>query len=274
MMNTKKNLLLATLCLAISHIQSISQEIPNGNFEVWDLYNTWTLEPQYWTTQNNQLNTPITQDEDAAEGNYAMRVKVLPGFEGGIQQIAHISIPIEYIPVSLNYWVKAVVPDTYELDNVTVTAAFYHSGDEVYHQMDIIYDSIPVWEEHFMNFPAIDVAVDEVRILVSAGFTTGLNGGSWDTWISVDDMKFSDEVSISQQEFSPVRLYPNPFQDVITVKSAANGSMLVLTDLSGKTVIETPTAGQIDLTHLPDGIYIATIKDSHTVHFRQKIVKQ
>lgn len=259
-------------CLILVFQQIKGQEIPNGNFEVWDLYNTWTLEPEFWSTQNNQLYTPVTQDTLAHEGNFAMRVHVLPGFEGGVQEIAHISFPISYLPYSMTYWVKASVPDGNDLENVTVTASFYHLGQEVYTDMDVMYDSIVTWEQRVMIFPPIDIAVDEIRILVSAGFVTPLGGGSWDTWISIDEMAFSNEVSVSNNSSETIFFYPNPCHGVLYMRTVPSGSILEIYDLQGKLIFAEKAIQQNDLTFLPSGMYALKLKTPDGPSFQQKIV--
>ncbi|MBL0315778.1 MAG: T9SS type A sorting domain-containing protein [Flavobacteriales bacterium] len=259
-------------CIILLFQQIKGQEIPNGNFEVWDLYNTWTLEPEYWSTQNNQLTTPVTQDTLAHEGDFAMRVQVLPGFEGGVQEIAYISFPIAFMPYSMNYWVKASVPDGNDLENVTVTASFYYLGQEVYTDMDVMYDSITTWEQRVMIFPPIDVAVDEIRILVSAGFVTPLGGGSWDTWISIDEMAFSNEVSVSNTNIETNFFYPNPCRGTLYLQTVTAGSILEIYNLQGVLISNEQAYQQNDLTFLPSGMYALKLKTPAGESFQQKII--
>ncbi|MBL7943628.1 MAG: hypothetical protein JNM00_12725, partial [Flavobacteriales bacterium] len=163
-------------------------EVPNGNFEVWDLYNTWTLEPLDWETPNDQLIASVRQDSAAYEGELAMRVTVLPGFEGGVPQEASILIPTDVAPDQLQFAVKTNVPEDVEQDRVEVKVEFLSDNELLYDQTWQSFESIIEWEIVTMEFPEIFVDISHVRITVSAGFTSGLFGGSWDTWISVDQM--------------------------------------------------------------------------------------
>lgn len=267
----KKSTILFPLVLIVC--QWKAQDIPNGNFEVWDLYNSWTLEPQYWLTQNNQIMTPVTQDTLSHEGEYAMNVHVLPGFEGGIQEIAHTSLAVEYIPVALTYWVKASVPDGYELENVAVTASFFYQGLEVYNEMDVIYDSIAEWEQHTILFDQIDVSVDEVRLLVSAGFVTALGGGSWDTWISVDEMAFSDELAVHDQNIAPGPFYPNPCAGILYLPSFEPGDTVQIIDSQGRMLNMPPASQTLDLGHLAEGLYIVRLIKSNGRICQSSIVR-
>jgi hypothetical protein len=118
----KKYLLPAALFMQMAGASQLV--VPNGNFEIWDLYNTWTLEPLDWTTSNDQIIESVRQDTAAYEGVFAMRVTVLPGFEGGVPQSASTLAMTTEAPTELQFAVKANVPDDVEQDRVEVKVEY------------------------------------------------------------------------------------------------------------------------------------------------------
>lgn len=258
-------------------VESNSQQIPNGNFEIWGLYNTWTLEPQDWDTPNNQIMTPVIQDLDAYEGEFAMKVNVLPGFEGAIQQIATTSFPVTAIPSSLQFMVKANVPDSDELDNVSVTAEFRLNGAIVYTETLGVFETVSTWQTQTINFVTTQEAVDEVRIHVAAGYVYSLFGGSWDTWISVDEMKFLPETKVFEILEPSIIFYPVPCNDVLNVSSSAllpNRAEISIFDAEGLLVFTSKFSKEIDLKKLNAGNYLVVISsDSEIIDRRLFCVK-
>ena len=85
-----------------------------------------------------------------------------------------------------------------------------------------------------------------------------------------DQLQFtvSQSVGIDELENLDGFAYPNPFVDVLNLKQPLS-TMAIITDASGKRVTEIPAREQqIDLEHLPIGIYIL-----HVGSARLKLVK-
>ncbi len=69
-----------------------------------------------------------------------------------------------------------------------------------------------------------------------------------------------------------VTMSPNPVKDVLTVKAAQPVQSVQLTDLTGKVVL-TARTGEVNVSALPNGVYLATVvTDAGTQ--TQKIIKQ
>lgn len=65
----------------------------------------------------------------------------------------------------------------------------------------------------------------------------------------------TDELSLSEKA---IKIYPNPTSEMITVTNVKEGTTLVITNLLGNKLMETVALSestQIDLSHLPDGVY-------------------
>ncbi len=263
----KRIITLTLVALATYHMHA-QNIVPNGSFETWDYYNTWTLEPEFWNTPNNQLTESVVQDSSAFEGELAMRVKVQPGFEGGIGQTADVIVPLSSFPSVLHFAVKASVPDGDENDQVSVTVNFFDGEILVLSQSWTATDSIAQWQEVNIGFVPPGAAATTAQIVVTAGYVGPLGGGSWDTWISVDDMYWTTAESVEDTNVATLELFPNPANDVLNLKClnvVAKGCCFSITDISGK-VFYTNTNNaamsnngtlQIDVSALPGGSYIA-----------------
>lgn len=189
--------------------------VPNGDFEVWDLYNTWTLEPQYWETSNNQLIFSTMPDSNAYEGDLAMKIVPLQGFEGAVPQSASVLFPVEEIPSTLNFAVKAHVADEDPNDQVSIRIQFLNEDAVVSTDTWTSFESIDEWEEVVFELSTSELPFEEVVITVQAGYSNGLGGGSIDTWISVDAMSLEGFSGVDDDVLPTVLVYPNPCSDLI-----------------------------------------------------------
>jgi len=201
----------ATLALLSSPVLS-QNLIPNGDFETWDLYNTWTLEPEFWNTSNGQIIASVNPDSSSYQAELAMKVNVLPGFEGGVPQSASIFFALENNPEMISFAVKSFIDGDSEMDEVNVKVQFYLAdaqiGDTLIWRTNL---SIPQWELIEMEIPDLSFEADECLITVTAGRTNGFFGGSWNNWISVDAFEFSGTQSIDTNNCNS-SIYPNPSQ--------------------------------------------------------------
>lgn len=263
-----KHFFILALCAPI--LMNAQTEIPNGNFETWDYYNTWTLEPESWTTPNNQLVMSVLQDSASYEGELAMRVKVQPGFEGGIPQTASVSFPSlfdEYLG-GVRFYVKANVPDGDTLDRVSVLIEFLHE-DAIVHSAEWIgYESIVDWEMVLIDAHPENY-YEEIRIVVQAGYFGELGGGSWDTWISVDHMSLPVAFGVDDMETESFSVFPNPVESVLHIQRDTPASAIRIEDVCGRVVMEYSFANAIDVSSLTSGMYFI-----HSGTAQQKFMKQ
>ncbi len=263
--------------LGISYLSGKAQEIPNGDFEVWDFYNTWTLEPQYWDTPNNQLIESVVQDTNAAQGGFAMRVKVLAGFEGGVPQLATLSFLGDTVATHLRYMIKTNIPDEDEFDRVSVGVELLMTGNVVYTKVDTIFESMPEWELRYLELTDSPSFFDGVRISVTSGYTNGLFGGSWDTWISIDDLRFESIVGLRNEPNETFNIYPNPSNHWVNFSAPENlwqVGILVISDSKGQPVFKGKLKQRIAVERFPTGIYQASIfVEEQLVHAAKFVVQ-
>jgi hypothetical protein len=269
----KKILFVIAFCIAMqSHAQLV---IPNGGFETWDLYNTWTLEPQYWETPNNQLVYSVIQDSSAYEGDLAMKVTVLPGFEGGVPQMASITIPADEYPEILQFAYKCNIPEQDPNDQVSILVECLNDDAVVSTSELVMMSSAPEWETTSMEIIPGLSDITEVRITVTAGYATGLGGGSWDTWISVDAMSFTEFNSVDESDSSCQSfVYPNPSTGdeirLLDCGKAFSGVVEIFDILGSKSFTAKVINGQLN-SNLASGVYIVSWKSESGEMKREKM---
>ncbi len=72
--------------------------------------------------------------------------------------------------------------------------------------------------------------------------------------------------SIEAPEFSPkLKLYPNPATNWFSIESAEKVTAIELINQLGQTVLSTEKTDQIDISHLPSGVYIVKVKDGLSI---------
>ena len=108
------------------------------------------------------------------------------------------------------------------------------------------------------------------------------NGASWSNTNpnthTIIVLRALDETGINQLNQEMVQVYPNPFQDNLSVKISENllGSTLTISDMAGRAVITTLLTDMnltIDALNLSKGIYEMKISTSEGASISKKIVK-
>jgi hypothetical protein len=61
-------------------------------------------------------------------------------------------------------------------------------------------------------------------------------------------------------ETSKISVYPNPIHHTINITGIESSEMYVLSDITGKTIMNGSTNGTIDISHLKSGVYLLTIQ--------------
>jgi len=80
-------------------------------------------------------------------------------------------------------------------------------------------------------------------------------------------------LSVSDNIFAEVTIYPNPTSSIINISSQESITKIDLYSMMGKKVLSIKNANQIDLSNLAQGIYLAQIYSNHKV-ISKKIIKQ
>lgn len=108
------------------------------------------------------------------------------------------------------------------------------------------------------------------------------NGASWSNTNpnthSIIVLRALDNASIGQLDQNSAHIYPNPIQEIVTIKinEYLLGSDVVICDLSGRIVVESilsELSQTLNTNNLPKGIYEVKITTKDGRIFSQKIVK-
>jgi hypothetical protein len=243
-----------------------SAQIPNSNFENWS-FGTWSLEPDGWVTPNNQLETFVVQDQNAYEGDYAMRVIALPVGVGKFGS-ASTTVPIDYIPASLDFYVRCFV----ESGMVSVSIAFYNEeflfNSFEWDSFVSIDEWTPVTIPMEQNEPVLTHAVISVEAFVG-DFSPG------EAEISVDAMGFGGVTNIDDRNKPDMVLYPNPATDQITITGLTDQTEIHVFDALGQAVMAKRVSGpsiQLDLFALGSGLYLVEAETKNGISATKRMV--
>lgn len=240
-----------TFFLALLAIAANAQIVPNGNFENWTTNTVPTL-PVDWTTEISDAQMPVTQDLDAYEGDFAMKVT---SQETGIGEYAsaRTTLDIEYIPASLDFYVKTEVA----FGAVQVSITFYNQDIEVISFDWFTSENIEDWTPVSIEMDQIEPIITHVEIVVSAQVGDFAPG---DAIISVDAMGFGTISGVSDIENRNIVIYPNPANDYIQFSTEdIKVQSISVMDITGRVVMQKSqfrNGQHIEVSALPEGIYI------------------
>lgn len=254
-----KNLILCLSLLFISGMALAQTEVPNGDFEEWGLFNTWTLSPAEWLTPNGQLMAPVEIDSNAYEGNFAMRVTPFLGFETAAAN-ASTSFAVNTLPEEFSFQVKSFIEEGAE-DSVRVSVRYYESDAAqapLYSISWIATSSIDDWTQVSLQLDTEVLGVSMITIDVQCGYNGALGGGLWNTWISVDDMKVGESTGVHGDDSCL-----NPFDlkligGQITTQGcgvAGQDMTMEIYDLSGKLLTKN-RGSSIEIDAFSEGLYL------------------
>jgi hypothetical protein len=103
--------------------------------------------------------------------------------------------------------------------------------------------------------------------LNSAGFTINV--------VSPQTITGYDITGIDNVENAAISVYPNPFNDVITLTGVSSNSTIQIFSVDGKNVYQgNATSSTLNTSNLSAGVYMLSIIDTNGNRQVQKIVKQ
>ena len=266
----KKLCIILSSFLTLQNIQA-QFEIPNGDFESWFNSKLTDWVPEYWETDNYFEYPTTIPDSSAFEGNLAMRVRPIQGFEGAVPRTSSTLFSISGTPLNFHFAVKTNIPDLDPYDEVSVQIEFLNEDAVIGSEIWTSTETIDVWQEVDLAIAPLMFPVEETRITVKAGYLGALGGGSIDTWISVDDMSLDVTSGVDDAVQSPILVYPNPCSDFIAVKCIDHSfttESIQIFDASGRDcssligVNKVATADRIDLdvSALASGLYQVVVQ--------------
>ncbi|MES2514291.1 MAG: T9SS type A sorting domain-containing protein [Bacteroidota bacterium] len=94
--------------------------------------------------------------------------------------------------------------------------------------------------------------------------------------VAIININVSFCTGVKENQVLATTLYPNPFENVLTIKTATSKNRIIVVDVLGKVVYEKQVLAnetEIDLSHLNSGFY-QLIVESENNSYSQKIIKQ
>ncbi len=257
----------ATLMFCLS---ANAQEIPNSGFENWT-ETLITLELDDWVTGNAGISLPVNRDEDAYEGDYAMRVVAIPDGIGFSAQ-ASTTVPLTAIPAALNFHVRSFQ----QFGGSGVNIAFFNGETQFYYEY---------WstDANYTDWTAISIPLDQLEPLMTHCVIT-VDAGVGDlvagtAWIAIDAMSFGEVLSTETDTREPVfSIWPNPAVDNLTL-SAETGTAerFEIFDLSGRMVMSGSLFGnsnRFNISALAPAPYLMKILDESGHAATQRFIKE
>lgn len=257
-------------------------DLPDPSLENW---NSVTVEhPDHWYTLNNllvqnSLPTNVQKTTDAASGSFAAEMTVLyePQNQdtiGSIVSLGPINIqsadpflpaPYEAMPTELTGSYK------YAPSNLDTSAGllleFYDGGAVLFTDYQAF-----TTNASYTNFTlpiSLGSAPDSVLLYAFAGENPG-------SVLHLDDLSFNGgNVSVDEEEFHNVRLYPNPVNEILHLRADVNTNYRVI-DVTGKEIESGRTTSSItefDVVQLQRGIYFIKLSRNgltRTIKFVKK----
>ena len=254
------------LLLSILISSTLSAQIPNPGFESWIVGN-WLLDPEGWTNGNNQF-AMVTQDEDAFEGNFAMRVDALDNGLGAYGW-AECTFPNTFIPASLDFYVKALA----EFGGVSVTISFFNDEIMFYSESWNSGTSINEWTLVSIPLEQIEPVMTHAVIRVEAQVGDLVPGTAW---ISIDAMGFEGPLSNGDELIKQeLELFPNPASNQVILDGVTPNSIVRIVNVAGQTVYESNSVTsqvRIDVQKFAKGLYILNVQGADNVGTSRKLV--
>ncbi len=241
---------LITILMLCAVLTGASQ-IPNGNFETWVNSGASGLLPEGWTSDNTVELQTVAQDKDAYEGNYAMKVIAVP-IGVGDYGYASTTFPIDYIPASLNFYVKSAV----EFGGVQVEISFYN-GESLFQTFswfssEDLTEWTPISVPLTQNEPVLTHAT--IQVIAQVGdLVPGMAS------ISVDAMALGKPLGSRNINADMGALFPNPTSGEVNFGSDLTAETAKVYNASGRlmrTVQIKPGVSSLSLNDLPAGEYI------------------
>ena len=242
-------------------------EIPNNDFETWDYYNTWNLEPDQWSTGNFQLHEHVFRDSLAYQGDWAMKVYPYGFFEPYPGQ-ATAYFTVDEIPSTLDFYMKSYMGQ--ELDSVSVHVQLFNDGEMLLDQFWATDETVEEWTPVTLELGTIIIPATHAQVTVQASYGGAFLEGSIDTWISVDAISFNTFNSIDAGEVTKYSF--SRYGNILTIQGSKAPLSIQLFDLNGK-LVQTDFGTELNIDQLSRGTYFLVCEDENQIILKEKVVR-
>jgi hypothetical protein len=285
----KKHVLFLAAILANS-FHSVAQ-IPNNGFENWTNFGNYN-DPTFWGSTNYASTTTfyaVTKSTDhfpANTGSYSVRLEnntsLNPGYAARGYMATGTPPPgpdfaIAGTPTSVTGYYKFAPQNG---DTMLIQIQLYSNGNSVAFGEFSSTVTASNWTPFTIPISAYTTA-DHASMFIGAYYANGFNAmPHGNSVLYVDNLNF-DQLITSNLEHSrsenTFRVFPNPASESITVKyengSAPKSTLTIYNELGAvvKTVVLTNTLQQIDVSELPNGVYVMEMLSSNEL-LKQKLM--
>ncbi len=253
------------LFILLSNFALKAQQIPNGNFELWDInVANLSYEPVGWHTQNLGLygDTGVQRYKPAHGGNLACGLKTsfilgtyaLPGVL--FTSFATSAVPdkmVGYIKGNLALDDTTVIIVQFSRDSTVIANGLYYMTQS---QNNYIKFVMPI---DFFGTGS----PDSCRILVIGG---GYQIDDTLTSVAIDDLSFEYPSNIKKTIYSTtdnLKLYPNPATDVLNIVCNESFHTIVIYNITGQLVGTYEASTSVVINDFDKGLYFLQLLDEN-----------
>jgi hypothetical protein len=280
-----KNFILLVL-LVLAGFPACAQQdtVPNAGFEHWTINPTGYTEPNGWNTFNpitsgTGIYTCLRDSAIVHSGKYSVKLitrnigEPTPGIltTGTISatgQALGRGIPIGSRPLSFSGWYQYVPGG---VDTATAAITLYKAGVAIGTGSYYMTDTVTTWTPFTVPINYISNGTpDTVQLLFYSGLGTDESPINSSLWL--DDLSYSYSTGICDAEILPLKIYPNPANQVITVENNnAQAQILSIYDLTGKLVnilVLHDGKNTLDVLRMNKGPYLLSATGKQGVNYR------
>lgn len=270
--------------------------VANGDFELWGT-NPFYDDVENWFTLNSlaqifgaELAYQTTEASEVYEGSHSIKlvttnltgVGVTPSvltngsvntgteeIEGGVEissRPAALNFAYRYDPLGSDSAIANITLTKWDAVNGTQVVGFAEAilpssnGDWVNEQLIISYSSEEVPDTSLIFFTTSDDV-----------------GPSEGTTLYLDALDYSFSLaSIDDAQDLGLEIYPNPVQNLIRINTKSSYVPVVadIFSLDGSLISSSLISNGVDVSGLPSGVYILSLKDKEGIKSRHNFVKQ
>jgi hypothetical protein len=263
----RKNYLFLGLSLLLISFELYSQNIPNGNFEAWEMRKE-ILQPVSWFANDYPDMIPVTQESPGYNSNYACRLNTIIinqnyYYSGTIsQRFAYLEKPVSIGGV---YKCLPEPGDSIEIDVIT---QLFNSGNMIaYAHSTKYHKTITDYIPFSLNFYYLqDIYPDTATVI----FELTSKNHAVNSAVVVDNIQFDENTGMNKvnDSFIAGNIYPVPANEYINIPVTATkpGKIDInVYDLTGNKIITFNKSidGKGDITipvaGLNSGLYFISI---------------
>lgn len=261
-----------SLALFIAFLAGVNgQEIPNGNFEEWEILQGVNTEfPTGWITSNFSgagagLMPNAEKTTDAKKGNYAIKLTTVDGFDADEPLVgaALYDGALDNTPTELRGYYKTSLVG----DDAAVITLDIVSGGDVIGIANIEFESNESGYTYFsaaIDYLVADPNAEWFYLSIYSSIDVGIVGST----LFIDGLNFDGITAISDLNSVKIDLViaPNPVSELlnISVDNLSDNLDMTIYDTRGK-IVEASQFNQnltIDVSQYPGGQYFITLRNS------------